>query len=140
MVRISDLDLVNGLRENSRVTFTELARQFGVTETAVRKRVRKLEESGVIRKYTIEVDMRKLGFQVRATIGIDTKPENYLRTIDALKRMRTVSCLCSSSGDHMMMVDSWFRDTEELSKFVKSLEDMEGVTRVCPAVITDKIK
>jgi Lrp/AsnC family transcriptional regulator, regulator for asnA, asnC and gidA len=140
MVRISDIELVDALKENARISFTALAKKFSVTETAVRKRVRKLESNGTIRKYTIEADMRKLGFQVRATIGVDTKPESYLRALDALKKMRTVSCLCSCSGDHMIMVDGWFRDTEELGKFVKSLEGIEGVTRICPAIVTEKIK
>jgi Lrp/AsnC family transcriptional regulator, regulator for asnA, asnC and gidA len=140
MVRISDLELVEALRENARVSFTSLARRFSVTETAVRKRVRKLEAQGVIRKYTIDADMRKLGFQGKATIGVDTKPESYLRTLDALKRMRLVSCLCSCSGDHMMMVDGWFRDTAELGKFVKALEAMDGVTKVCPAIVGEKVK
>lgn len=140
MVRITDLELVEALRENARASFTSLAGRFGVTETAVRKRVRKLEQQGVIRKYTIEADMRKLGFQVKATIGVDTKPESYLRTLDSLKKMRMVSCLCSCSGDHMMLVGGWFRDTSELSEFVKMLESMDGVTKVCPAVVGEKVK
>jgi Lrp/AsnC family transcriptional regulator for asnA, asnC and gidA len=140
MVRISDLDLLEALRENSRTPFMELARRFGVTETAVRKRVRKLEERGVIKKYTIDVDMRKMGYELKATIGLDTTPERYMSTIEKLKRMKNVMYLCSCSGDHMIMINRWFRNSDELSAFVKSLETMEGVTRVCPAVVTQEVK
>ncbi len=140
MVRISDLDLISELKENSRVSFVELAKRFGVTETAVRKRVRKLEDRGTIRKYTIDVDMKKIGYELKATIGLDTEPEYYMSTIEKLKKMKNVMCLCSCSGDHMIMVDSWFKSSDELTKFVKTLEGMEGVTRVCPAIVTQEVK
>jgi Lrp/AsnC family transcriptional regulator for asnA, asnC and gidA len=140
MVRISNLDLIKALKENSRVPFTELARRFGVTETAIRKRIRRLEDEGVIRRYTIDVDPKKIGLDISALVGVDTEPQSYISTIDRLKKMDEVCCLRSSSGDHMILIDCMFRDSGELSEFVKRLEKMEGVTKVCPAVITDRIK
>ena len=56
-----------------------------MSETAIRKRVKKLERGGIIRRHTIEVDMRKLGFKVNALIGIDTKPEAFIKTIERLR-------------------------------------------------------
>jgi len=38
------------------------------------------------------------------------------------------------------MMEVWLRDSEELSKFVKKLEKIKGVTRVCPAVMLERIK
>jgi Lrp/AsnC family transcriptional regulator for asnA, asnC and gidA len=140
MVRISNLELLLALKENSRTPYVELARRFGVSETAVRKRVRKLEEGGVIRKYTIEVDARKIGMEVDAVIGVDTRPENYTQAIEKLRKMREVRCMCSSSGDHMILCECLFRNNAELSGFVRKLEKVEGVTRVCPAIKGEHIK
>jgi Lrp/AsnC family transcriptional regulator for asnA, asnC and gidA len=140
MVRISNLELLLALRENSRTPFLQLARRFGVSETAVRKRVKKLEQEGVIKKYTIEVDTKKIGYDVNALIGVDTKPENYMSAIERMKKMREVACMCSSSGDHMILCECWFKNSKELSKFVKKLEHIEGVTKICPAIRTEHIK
>lgn len=140
MVRISNLDVVQMLMENSRMPYVEMAKILGVSETAVRKKVRKLEEAGVIKRYTVEADMRKLGYEIDALIGIDTKPEAFLSMLEKLQGMDEVIHLCSSSGDHMMMVECWFRNTGELTKFVKMLESMSGVTKVCPAIMLEKIK
>lgn len=140
MVRISDLELLEALRDNSRTSFVKLAKKFGVTETAVRKRVKKLEDSGVIIRYTLDIDFRKLGMGMNALIGLDTAPESYIAVVDRLKRMKEVLRLRTSTGDHMLIVDGWFRDSDELTDFVKRLEKMEGVTRTCPAIITDCIK
>ena len=140
MVRISNVELVEALRENARTSFTELGRRFGVTETAIRKRVRKLEEEGVIKRYTVEIDPRKIGLSVNALLGVDTTPVSYISTIDRLKKRKEVMCLRTSSGDHMILIDCWFSDAGDLSRFVKFVESIDGVTKVCPAVITDKIK
>ena len=139
MVRFSNLELLRILKENSRIPFVKIAKIFGVSETAVRKRIRKLEKEGIIKKYTIEVNLKKIGLEM-ALIGIDTKPEYYISTIEKLKEMDEVVNLYASSGDHMIMIDCWFKSSEELRKFIKTLESMEGVTRVCPAIILEKIK
>lgn len=140
MVRISDLEILEALKENSRASFMEMARRFGVTETAIRKRVRKLEDNGIILKYTIDVDTRKAGLGINAVIGLDTKPEAYMSTIDRLKSMKDVRDLRTSTGDHMILVDVWLESPEELSKFVKKIERIPGVTKTCPAIITDRLK
>lgn len=140
MVRISNLKLLQILTENSRTPFVRIAKEFGVSETAVRKRVRKLEDSGIIRKYTVEIDPKKIGFSIDALIGLDTKPESYISTIERLNQIEEVRGLCSSSGDHMIMVECWFKDSNELAAFVKLLEKMKGVTRICPAIVLERVK
>jgi Lrp/AsnC family transcriptional regulator for asnA, asnC and gidA len=140
MVRISNLELLKLLKENSRVPYTELARRFGVSETAVRKKMRKLEEDGVIRKYTVELDPKKMGYDANAIIGVDTTPERYMDVMEKLKVMKDVACMYSSSGDHMICIECWFRDSRKLREFLKNVEELEGVTRTCPAIIQEKIK
>jgi Lrp/AsnC family transcriptional regulator for asnA, asnC and gidA len=140
MVRISNLELVKKLKENARVSYVDLAKHFGVSETAVRKRMKSLEAKGVIRKYTVDVDPKKIGFEVDALIGVDTRPEKYIQVLERLKGMNEVMRLCSSSGDHMLMVECWFENSGALAKFVKALEKTDGVTKICPAIINEKLK
>jgi Lrp/AsnC family transcriptional regulator for asnA, asnC and gidA len=84
--------------------------------------------------------VKKLGFEVHALIGIDTLPENFLSVVDTLKQMDEVVSLYTSSGDHMILLETWMKDSEELISFVRYLESIPGVTRVCPAILLEKIK
>jgi len=88
MVRISNSELVKLLMENSRRSYVELARLLGVTEAAIRKRVRRLEEEGVIRGYTIDVDPKRLGYEILCFLGLDIAPESYIRACPAIVLQR----------------------------------------------------
>jgi len=74
--------------ENSRTPIMKIAEKLGVSETAIRKRIRKMEKNGIIKKYTVEIDPRKLGYNVIALIGLDTTPEKLITTIDRLNGLR----------------------------------------------------
>lgn len=122
------------------MSFLKIAKTLGVSETAVRKRVKKLESEGVIKRYTIEVDPKKIGFEINALIGIDTKPEHYIPVLGKLKEVKEVVSLYSSSGDHMILIECWFKNSRELTEFIKKLNMIKGVTKICPAIILEKIK
>jgi Lrp/AsnC family transcriptional regulator for asnA, asnC and gidA len=140
MARISEEHLLRLLEEDGRMAAVKLAKELGVTETAVRKKMRKLEEKGVIKQYTTVIDPRKVGFAVEACIGIDTTPESYMTLIGYLKKQQSVKLAYTASGDHMIMTHCWFTNTEDMSEFIQKLEQHDGVSRTCPAVIVDRFK
>ncbi len=139
MVRISDASLLSMLEENARKTYVELAKSLGVSETAIRKKIKKLEKEGVIKKYTIVVDYQKIGY-IHAIVGVDVLPEKYFSIINYLKELSEVKSLYSSSGDHDIMVEFVVQGTEKLMEITKKIEQIEGVKRVCPALTLEKIK
>jgi len=142
MVRISekDITIINFLMRDARMPYTEIARRLGVTEAAVRKRVKKLEEEGIIRGYQAQVDAKKIGYKIVAEIGFDIEPERYVRVIDEIKEWPEVKRMKSTTGDHMIMIECWFHDSDEMVQFVRKLESIEGVQRVCPAILVEEIK
>lgn len=140
MVRISDIELLKLLMENARLSYVEMARMLRVSEAAVRKRVKRLEDLGVIGRYTVEVDPRKLGYEVVAIIGLDADPERLLAVMDELRKLKEVVRLYLTSGDHMLVAECWFKSSQELSNFVRDLESREGVRRVCPAIVMERLK
>lgn len=140
MVRISNHALIRLLMENSRLPYVEIAKKLGISEAAVRKRIRRLEELGVIRRYTIEVDPERLGYEILAIIGLDAGPEYLLKIMEELRGREEVVRLYLTSGDHMLIAECWFKGSEELSSFIKALESREGVKRVCPAIVLERLK
>jgi len=142
MVRISEKDLaiIELLMRDARIPYTEIARRLGVTEAAVRKRVHKLEEEGIIRGYRAVVDAKRLGYKIVAEIGFDVEPEHYVEVIERVREMPEVKRMKSTTGDHMIMIEGWFHDSDEMVRFVRKLESIPGVQRVCPAILVEELK
>ena len=140
MVRISEEVLINLLLADGRMPAVKLAEKLNVTETAVRKKMRKLEERGVIKQYSTLVDPKKAGYEVTAFLGVDTRSKAFLPVIKMLRLKDEVRQLCSASGDHMLMMECWFRTQADMERFVTVLEKTPGVTIVCPAMLTEKLK
>lgn len=72
------------LQADGRMTNVELARRVGISAPPCLRRVRTLEESGLICGYHAEVDARELGFEVQvfAMVGLDSQAEIELRAFE----------------------------------------------------------
>lgn len=78
-----DRRLVELLTANARTTTAELARQVGMSAPSVGDRLRRLEESGIIRSYTLDVNPAALGYGLQAIVRIRPLP-GQLRRVEQL--------------------------------------------------------
>lgn len=140
MLDEKDLKIIEILRENARTSYTDIARKLGISDVAVLKRIRKLEQLGVIRKYTVIVDPKKLGYTAISITGIDVAPEQLFTVLDKLKNKEYIKFLALTSGDHAIMATVWAKNSRELARIHDEISKMDGVKRVCPAVILDVLK
>ena len=135
-----DMKIINLLLENGRISYSEIAKAIGLSDVAVIKRIRKLEQMGIIRKYTILIDPKKLGYKVVSITGIDVEPEYLFNILNTLKEKDYVKYLAITSGDHSIIAIIWAKDSDEVAKIHGEIAKMDGVKRVCPAIILDVIK
>jgi Lrp/AsnC family transcriptional regulator, regulator for asnA, asnC and gidA len=130
-----DLKILRILLKNARTSYVELSKKLGITEVAVRKRVKNLESRGTIRGFTAIVDPAVLGFNAVAIIGADAEPDSITSVYLAVRDLESVRCISLSAGDHMIMFEVWCRNQKELSEVIARVKSMRGVARVCPAVL-----
>ncbi|MFW5932649.1 MAG: Lrp/AsnC ligand binding domain-containing protein [Candidatus Hadarchaeota archaeon] len=136
-----DKMIVKMLREDSRRPFTEIAEELDVTEATIRKRVRALEDRGVIKGYTVEVDPKKLGYETVTLLGLDVEPENLLDAAEEIAEMDEVKSVSTCTGDHMIMAEVWARDNSHLGEIMsEEIGTIEGVKNLCPAIILERVK
>lgn len=69
-----NVELVRLLQDDPRAGISDLARRIGMSAPAVRERVTRLEETGVIRGYRLDVDPRALGWPITAFVRIRPMP------------------------------------------------------------------
>ena len=141
MIDDTDKEILEVLGDNARTPFLNIAKQLGVSESTIRKRVNNLEENGVIKKYSVIIEPTKLGYGSVAIVGIDVVPEKFLDVSKKLTKFDNVKFVATTTGDHMIMIEIWMDKTSELRDFISDkIEKMDGVTRTCPAIINEKLK
>ncbi|MEK6983985.1 MAG: Lrp/AsnC family transcriptional regulator [Nanoarchaeota archaeon] len=135
-----DFSIIEILSKNSRTPFMEISRKTKVSESTIRKRVSHLEKKGIIKKYSLVVDKSKIGIENVALIGVDVIPEKFLDISKKLTVFDEVKFVASSTGDHMFMLEVWTRNGDELRALSDKIKEIDGVTRICPAIIKDTLK
>jgi len=136
-----DRKIIEILQQNARTPFTRIAEEVGLSEGAVRKRVEALEKKGIIRKYTVILEPKKMGYNSITLLGLDAEPTKLLDIARKISELEEARAVYLSTGDHMIMAEIWARDGDHLSKILADkIGKIEGVKRLCPAIILEKIK
>jgi DNA-binding Lrp family transcriptional regulator len=124
----TDAKIIKILRRDARTPFVEVAQKVGMTEGAIRARVKRMVKDGSIERFTLV--SRSGG--IRALVGVRTKPggptDRIARTI---RKAPGVSAVFEVTGelDLFVLVDA--EDTSALNKTIESI-------RRNPAVLETK--
>lgn len=125
-----DRELLRMLRLNARTSLASLARSIGLSRSATHDRVVRLEERGVIKGYTIEVDRAALP-SVRAFISLCFEAaevqERLAGVIHAIPGVESAYCL---AGDIDMFVYCECTSLEELNALRERLSGLSGITKL----------
>lgn len=112
-----DRNILNILLMNAKTPYAELAKIFGVSAGTVHVRVEKMRQAGLILGTRIEVDHRKLGFDVRCFIGIILKSaSDYPVTIAKLEALDEVVEAWYTTGHYSIFIQVMCRTIDNLQQ------------------------
>lgn len=136
-----DMKILKILEEDGRASFTDIARKLKLNESTIRKRVLALQEKRVIKKFSVDLDPSKIGLNAVAIVGIDAEPAKLLEAVQKVCEIPEAKYVATSTGDHMIMTEIWTKDGRELTKLISNqIGAIEGVKKICPAIILEKLK
>jgi Lrp/AsnC family transcriptional regulator for asnA, asnC and gidA len=138
-----DWQILQAIQKNSKQTYCEVGRQLGVAHSTVYDRIKKLEKSGIIKKWTVDIDHEQLGMNcitARMTVYTDPKEsENVAKKLSKSKEVLEVSM--SLSEELLILAKVLARDQDSLHSFIaENVAPLQGVLRIRTSIITKKIK
>ena len=137
----TDHEIVAALYKGAKTPFRKISQRVHMSESAVRKRVKRLERAGVIEGYTIVADPSKLGYNTMAIVGLDVAAEKHHEVIEQLKKLDEVKKLATSTGKFMIVTTVWAHDNKELTDIVlKKIGGIEGVKKTHTSILLERIK
>lgn len=121
MIQVDDVDwsIIRTLNKNSRLSVREVSRKTGVPLATVNRRLRKLKNTGVIKKFTLELDPKKIGRMTTAYIMISCTPgADYYDVMDEALKHDAVVDIAPTTGTCDIILKVCVKDTDELSDFI----------------------
>lgn len=96
--------LLDELQNNSRLSVAELGRRIGLSPTATAERLRQMEEVGILRAFTVEIDREALGLEVMAFIRMSCNGHQYHRVLEFVQTLEEVrECHHLTGGDDLLL-------------------------------------
>jgi Lrp/AsnC family leucine-responsive transcriptional regulator len=127
----NDLRIIEMLTENARSSLREIGAIVNLSPSSVRNRMERLVDIGVIKRYTLEVDHIKLGYEIQVIVLITSKPAESDHLITALKGYDEIYEVLRTSGPANFICMLRVRDITGLTKFITGeLEKLNGVERI----------
>lgn len=130
-----DEQLIAVLRDQGRISISDLARTLGVSRTSAQMRIEKLQRNGVITGYGVRLSQEYLKSQVRALVMIKAPPA-YRGSIErALTKMSGLTALYSISGIYDLTSVIAAASVEELDRLIDRIGNLEGVSDTMSSII-----
>ena len=130
-----DRQILALLRENARISNLELAESVNLSPTPCARRVKQLEDSGIITGYSVTTDPIKLGYQLSVYIAISMDKHTAERFSNFEKKLRefpeVVSCSIVTGRSEDYLIKALVKDMAHYEEFLlHRLNRIEGIAQV----------
>ena len=109
-----NVKLLRLLRDDPRGSVSEMARRIGMSAPAVRERIQRLEEAGIIRGYRVELDARALGYPIPAFVRVRPMPGKLAKIGELVERLPQVVECHRITGEDCFVMRVYLERLEDL--------------------------
>ena len=141
MIDNKDQKILDILKVSAREPASSISEKIGISVPTVIDRIKKLQDSGIIKGYTTIIDSKKIGLDVSAIITIISESSSkYNLFIESAKKEKDIDkCFTTTgNGSHVLLVNT--KNTESLEKLLRNIQQWPGVSRTETQIILTSYK
>lgn len=132
-----DKQIINELAFDAKKKSSEIATKLGVSDTTVRRRIKRMVESGSL-QFTISPTPQSMGFNMLAIIGLQVELGKIDEIEKELSAYPNIRFIADCTGSYDMFIGTWFESSADLNRFVKdSLAKMPSIKKSETFIILD---
>ena len=139
-----DLKILKILQENSKITNLDLSKKIGLSPAPTLERVKKLEQTEIIKSYHAKVDAAKLGLNVRTfvLVSLAWQKENALENfIKKIKEVEEITECYIITGDADFLLKIVCKDLQAYEQLLfKTLSQIEEIERLKTLMTLSDVK
>lgn len=127
----TDLLILSQMVNDSSISYAELGKRLFVSAGTIHVRIKKMQEAGIIVKTSMEVNFRKLRYDVTAFVGVFLeKSSMYDRVAQELQKIPEILRLNYTTGNYSMFIEILCRDMDGLRRVLHDdLQKIKGIER-----------
>jgi DNA-binding Lrp family transcriptional regulator len=131
MIENKDRKILGELLKNGRISFSDLGRKCHMTRQSVFSRIKSLEHKGIIKNFTVNLNEKKLGLNLKAYVLVESGPfrESKNNPFNSLKSLPQISEIHNLFGRYSFLIEVFVKDIDELKEIVKKIREIEHVRR-----------
>ncbi|MGY8944354.1 MAG: Lrp/AsnC family transcriptional regulator [Flavobacteriales bacterium] len=131
-VKLDEVDhqILDILIDNTRVPFTDIAKRLFISAGTVHVRVKKMEDAGIIKGSSLNLDYVKLGYSFIAYVGIFLqKTQRIAEVLVDLNKIPFVTVAHITTGKFNIFCKVRAHDTKHAKDIIFMIDDIDGVSR-----------
>ena len=140
MIDETDKNIIEMINEDARIPYRQISRELSISVGTVHNRVDKLLKTGVIKKFAPIIDHKKLGYGLTSIIGVKVKNGQFQDWAEKESFDKHVLSVYDITGEYDAFLIAKFKNTDELSKFVKELLKEPNVERTYTQTVLNVVK
>ena len=135
-----DREIIAALLEDARISQRALARKVGIAQGTVLNRIRRLEEAGVIKGYSVILDPAQMGWSMTIMAGLRIVKGRMIDVQTKIAADPRVFAVYDVTGEWDSMVLARVKDREDLDNLTKTVFTLDGVSRSFTHVVLNTVK
>ncbi|QQR35803.1 Lrp/AsnC family transcriptional regulator [Devosia oryziradicis] len=123
MIDEIDQKIIEALADNARLSIKELAQQVGLSSPSASERLRRLEERGVVARFTVDLDLRAIGYPLQAIVRIRPLPGKLHIVQRLIEDIPQITECDKVTGDDCFVARLHMRSIEQLDEILDRIAD-----------------
>ncbi len=136
----TDVNILKNLLENARVSNRKIAKKVKVSVGTVIMKIKKMENAGIIRRYSAITDYEKLGYELTAITEIIVSKGKLLEVENEIAKISNVCAMYDVTGEFDAVAIAKFKNRKTLSEFTKTVLSIPYVERTNTHVVLEVVK
>jgi len=140
MLDQTDVKILENLLRDGRLSGRQMARKIGVSVGTVIAKIRRMEQSGLIKGYSAILDHERLGYELTVVTEITVSKGKLLEMEKEIGKNPNVCAVYDVTGSIDAIAVAKFKNRKELSEFTKGLLAMPFIERTDTHVVLTTVK
>lgn len=135
-----DVRILSRLRENARLSNVEIARELAISEATIRRRIKALEDKGIIQGYSCYLNYQLIENPVKAYVNLALEPGQRESVVAKVTAHPRAVAVYRVTGEHDVLCVMFFVDMSELHEFLDKYLQMSGIRHVETQIVLSPYK